>query len=202
MSPGGGLLGAVLAGGVGRRYGGPKAGVTVGGVSMVERAVGALSAVCPEVVVVSSHPVPEASVPVIPDVTKGAGPLAGLEAALLEAERRELGGVVLLACDLPLVSAEVVGRIASLLGGGTVVAPQRRGGGVEPLCAAYGVGILNAVRTRLASDDRSLHRLFADVGGMVVPSDEVAEAGETFLNVNTPADRDRADAALVRGGEE
>jgi molybdopterin-guanine dinucleotide biosynthesis protein A len=200
VSEGDGLLGAVLAGGAGRRYGGPKAGATVGGVRMVERAVDALSAVCPEVVVVSSRPVPEASVPVIPDVTEGAGPLAGLEAALLEAERRGLHGVVLLACDLPLVSAEVVGRIASLLGEGTMVAPERLGGGVEPLCAAYGVGILDAVQTRLASDDRSLHRLVADVDGVVVPNDQVAEAGVTFLNVNTPADRERAEAALARGG--
>lgn len=191
------LLGAVLAGGAGRRFGGPKAGVEVGGVPMVRRAIAALVPVCAEVVVVSSRPVPASQVPVVPDATEGAGPLGGLEAALLEAVRRGLDGVLLLACDLPLMLTEVVEQVATAARGRTAVAPGRPGGGVEPLCAAYAVECLDAVRHRLASDDLSLHALFRDVGGAVLPTASgPGEARGPFLNVNTPADRDRAEAGL------
>lgn len=197
------LLGAVLAGGAGRRFGGPKAGVKVGGVPMVRRALDVLKPSCLDVVVVSSRPAPDAGVPVVPDVTAGAGPLGGLEAALLEAERRGMDGVLLLACDLPLMSRDVVGWVARTAEGHTAVAPERSGGGVEPLCAAYALECLEAVRARLASDDRSLHRLFADIGGTILPSP--TETGDTpgaFFNVNTPEDRDRAESYLRGGGGE
>jgi molybdopterin-guanine dinucleotide biosynthesis protein A len=164
---------------------------------MVRRAIAILVPVCPEVVVVSSRPVPASPIPVVPDVTEGAGPLGGLEAALLEAGRRGLDGVFLLACDLPLMLPEVVEHVAAAARGRTAVAPGRPGGGVEPLCAAYDVGCLDAVRQRLASDDRSLHALFQDVGGAVLPTATgPGEARRPFLNVNTPADRDRAEAGL------
>jgi molybdopterin-guanine dinucleotide biosynthesis protein A len=169
---------------------------------MVRSAVAALTAGCSEVVVVSSRPVPVTERPVIPDVTDGAGPLGGLEAALLEAGRRGLEGVLLLACDLPLMVPAILERVALAARGRTAVAPGRPGGGVEPLCAAYAVGCLDAVRRRLASDDRSLHALFGDVGGAVLPEAAGAEwAPGAFLNVNTPSDRHRAEVALdERGG--
>jgi molybdopterin-guanine dinucleotide biosynthesis protein A len=169
---------------------------------MVRRAVAALRPVVTEIIVVSSRPVPETQAPVVPDITEGAGPLGGLEAALLEAERRGLEGVLLLACDLPLMVPEVVERVAAAARGRTAVAPVRSGGEVEPLCAAYAVGCLDAVRRRLTSDDRSLRALFRDVGGAVLPTETAAdEARYAFLNVNTPSDRDRAEAALRERGD-
>lgn len=201
MSPRPRLLGAVLAGGVGRRFGGLKAAVRVGGVPMVRRAVEVLQPFCPVVVAVSGRPEPEAGVPVVPDLTVGAGPLGGLEAALLEAERRDLDGALILACDLPLMSRKLVENVVAAAEGRTAVAYGRSGGGVEPLCAAYSVRCLGAVRTRLASDDRSLHRLFHDVGGTLLPlPPRAADAADAFFNVNTPSERDRAEALLVRGG--
>jgi molybdopterin-guanine dinucleotide biosynthesis protein B len=166
---------------------------------MVRRALNVLKPMCPDVVVVSSRPVPDAGAPVVPDVTAEAGPLGGLEAALLEAKRRDMDGVLLLACDLPLMSRDVVGRVAQAAEGRAAVAPERSGGGVEPLCAAYSIECLDAVRARLASDDRSLHGLFTEVGGTVLPPlAEVGDASDAFFNVNTPEDRDRAEAFLSR----
>lgn len=196
------LLGAVLAGGEGRRFGGPKATAQVAGRSLVSRAVDTLGSVMESVVVVSSRPVGAVDVPVLPDRTPGAGPLAGLESALVEAEERGLDGVFLLACDLPLVGDGVVRTVAEALGPGAAVAPVRSGGGVEPLCAAWSVAVLPAARAALASDDRSLHALFRTVGGRVLPPAELAARGRhPFLNVNTQDDRARAEAALAEGDE-
>jgi molybdopterin-guanine dinucleotide biosynthesis protein A len=189
------LLGAVLAGGEGRRFGAPKADATVGGVSLVRRAVQALAEVVDTVVVVSSRPVADAPVEVIEDAVPGAGPLAGLASALDAAASRGLDGVLLLACDLPLVDGATLAAVRDALGERAAVAPRRGGAGVEPLCAAWSVAARDAASARLAGDDRSLHALFRDVEGAVLDRGTLGE-GEVFLNVNTPGDRDRAEAAL------
>lgn len=195
-----GLLGAVLAGGEGRRFGGPKALAAVGGVPMVERAVAALGGVVEEVVVVSSRPLPGCAAPVIPDRVQGAGPLAGLDAALRHARARGLDGVLLVACDLPLLTSAPLRRVAAALGDRAAVAPERAGGGVEPLLAAYRVGALATVERRIGGPDRSMHGLFAELGGAVLGAAEL-DAGEALLNVNTSEERERAEAALSRGRE-
>jgi molybdopterin-guanine dinucleotide biosynthesis protein A len=192
------LLGVVLAGGEGRRFGGSKADQPVAGVSMVRRAVSSLSQVVDRVVIVSSRPVADAPVEVLADATPGAGPLGGLQTALETAEDRGLDGAFVLACDLPLVDVPLLERLRDALGDEHIaLAPQRRGGGVEPLCAIYRVDARAAVAERLRSDDRSLHALFRDLGGVALGSADLgATAGEAFLNVNTPADLVRAEAAL------
>lgn len=196
------LLGAVLAGGEGRRFGAPKADVKVGGVSMVRRAVEALRPSMAEVIVVSSRPVADAPVEVVPDTVAGSGPLGGLSAALARAAERGLDGVFLLACDLPLVDEHLVRRIVAAVGDAPAVAPARRGGregGVETTCAIYRVGVLAAVDARLTSEDRSLRALFRDVDGSALPDIDIDTDphAPAFLNVNTPDDRVRAERALT-----
>jgi len=193
------LLGAVLAGGEGRRFGGPKAEALVGGTSMVARAADALRPWVEEVVVVSSRPVQSPPARVIADRVQGAGPLGGLDAALAEADALGLDGVLLVACDLPLISADVVGCIVAALGEAPAAAPAREPAGVEPLCAVYRRAVHPIVQARLGDADRSLHALFRAVGGVVVPASGLGvDVGSSFLNVNTPADRDRAEATLAR----
>jgi molybdopterin-guanine dinucleotide biosynthesis protein A len=193
------LLGAVLAGGEGRRFGGPKGEAVVGGTSMTARAAGALRPWVEEVVVVSSRPVEAPPARVVPDRVPGAGPLGGLDAALAEATALGLDGVFLLACDLPLVTSEVVGAVISSLGDAPAAAPAREPTGVEPLCAVYRVGVHASVEARLRGPDRSLHALFRKVDGVVVPASRLDDrGGRVFLNVNTPSDRDRAEAETAR----
>lgn len=197
MSGGVRLLGAVLAGGEGRRFGAPKADVTLGGVSLVRRAVRALQPVVEDVVVVSSRAVVDAPVDVVPDAREGVGPLGGLQAALDLAAERGLDGVLVLACDLPLVEAPLLRRVARSLGDRTAAAPEREGGGVEPLCAVYRVALADVLRARPMSSDRSVHAFFRDVGGEAVPLAELDAVPEDFLNVNTPAHRARAESVLA-----
>lgn len=195
------LLGAVLAGGEGRRFGGPKADAGLGGKSMVRRAVEALAPVVEDVVILSSRPVADTAAPVIPDAAPGAGPLGGLVAALDEAEARGLDGVLLLACDMPLVETGMLARLsaAAEAAGAAAAAPERDGGGLEATCAVYRVSVADVARTRLASGDRSLHGLFRDVEGAILPLASLRADANSFLNVNTPADRERAEAALEPG---
>lgn len=207
MSAGGGakggarLLGAVLAGGAGRRFGSPKGRVRLGGRPLVGRAVEALRPWCERVVVVSARPVHDAGCAVVADRVEGAGPLGGLHAALLAARDDGLEGVVALACDLPLVPAAVVGRVAGALADRPAVAPARDGGGVEALCSAWSVAAIPAVEAALHGPDRSLQSLFRSVGGTALaPAELGCPDADAFLNVNTPADARRAEALLARSG--
>jgi len=197
-------MGVVLAGGRGRRFGAPKADARVGGSTLAHRAVSVLTEVFDTVVVVSSLPVaPPPGVPVIPDVVADAGPMGGLHAGLVHAADAGFGGVFVLACDLPLMEARVVAAVAaSWSGDGAVAAPRADAPGVETLCAAYGVGILAEIEGRLAAGDLGLQDLFASVGGKVVRVEAFEADTDAFLNVNTPADRDRAENLLARRGRD
>ena len=194
------LLGAVLAGGEGRRFGGRKAEAPVGGVPMVERAVRTVREVVEDVVVVSGRPLSASPAPMVPDRVQGMGPLGGLDAALRHARDRGYEGVLLVACDLPMLTTAVLHEVVSALGSHPAAAPARLGGGVEPLCAAYRVGVIDVVGRRLTRDDRSLHALLRDVGGHVLPG-HAQGAGDPFLNVNTRDELERAEAALATGGD-
>lgn len=194
------LLGAVLAGGEGRRFGGPKAGARAGGMSLLERTVAVLRAVVEDVVVVSADPMAEPPATLVPDRVRGMGPLGGLDAALRHARSCGYDGILAVACDLPLLTPAILEAVIEGLGEHAAAAPARDGGGVEPLCAAYRVGVLEVVERRLQEPDRSLHALFRDVGGHVLPP-VAADAGNPFLNVNTLEELARAHEALAAGGD-
>lgn len=191
------LLGAVLAGGRSRRYGRDKAMELVAGVPMLHRAIHTLQAVMDDVVVIScNHADVPKGIRVLPDARPGHGPLGGLHTALLEAVARELHGVLLLACDLPLVSGGVLGAIVAQaetsLEPWAAAAPSRPGG-VEPLCAVYGCAALPLVEERLDGPDLSMHSLFRALDGRELSLASLGlDRDETFLNVNTPEDLVRA----------
>jgi len=167
---------------------------------MVERAVRTVREVVEDVVVVSSRPLGALPVPTVPDRIEGAGPLGGLDAALRHARSLACDGVLLVACDLPMLTTAVLRRVAAALGDHPAVAPERRLGGVEPLCAAYRVEALEAVERHLGRSARSLQALFAEIGGTVLPAAKL-DAGDTLFNVNTPEERESAEAMLSRRGE-
>lgn len=185
------LLGAVLAGGRSRRFGRDKAVEIVGGRTLVERAAGTLDAVCEEVVVVSPHEVGTLHRRVA-DRRPGWGPLGALETALEAAVERGLDGVLVLACDLPLVTAGSVRALAAALRDAPAAAAARDGTPpVEPLCAAYRSECLAPARALVEGGARAAQALFSEVGGCRLPLPR-----EELLNVNTEGDAERAERAL------
>lgn len=132
------------------------------------------------------------------DLRPGRGPLAGLEAGL-QAVEAPLCWV--LACDLPFVTAEVGKRLVRELaaspasGSGPRVLVPRLGDWLQPLCAAYERAALGPVARCLEAGDRSLHHLLGRLAVHTVPAERFADLGDPerlFLNVNLPADLDRA----------
>ena len=191
------LLGAVLAGGRGSRYGGDKSHAVIGGRLLIERAVSTLAEVAEDVVVVTSRPLPSGiAATCISDRFIGSGPLGGLHSALCTAVDYGASGVLLLACDMPLITPGVLRAIAVAIDDAPAVAPLREGG-IEPLCAAYRIETLQMAEDLLLGNDLSLHRFFKEVGGITLDSEELGvECGSVFLNVNKEEDRIRADEIL------
>jgi molybdopterin-guanine dinucleotide biosynthesis protein A len=195
------IVGAVLAGGQGRRMGSDKASLLLDGMSLAERALSVLAEVFPEVVLSASgrggHP---EGWRVVSDRVQDRGPLAGLDAVLRYAGRRS---VFLLACDLPLVGTEIVRAIVAEAAseGPRSDNPDRprawvaRGGrGLQPLCGLYNGACLAVVERSLAAGFLSMRELLSRIEVTEVP---LPQSGtETLLNVNRPEDLELARRAL------
>lgn len=182
--------GIVIAGGAGRRLGGPKALATLGGRTLAEIAVAALAAHCARVMVVTRPGIvlPEFPAETLLDRPGPDAPLTGLATGLAAARTPS---VLVLACDLPLAGT-VLERIAAADGANAAMAVDPDGHR-QPLCARYPTKVtLAAADTLLAGGEARLMRL-ADA---VAPREVPATADE-LLNVNTPDDLARA--AALRG---
>lgn len=134
------ISGVVLAGGLSTRFGSDKAAAEVGGVSLLERAVGLLESVLDDVWV-SVRP-DQASDALrsryrcLVDLHPGKGPAAGLQAAHVSAPGRAW---LALACDQPSLSSADLGRlIAEREPDAAATAYCDPATGVpQPLCAIY-----------------------------------------------------------------
>ncbi len=193
------IAAAIIAGGAATRMGGAtKAGLLVDGRSIAARQLQALRREFERVVVVANEPDPWSAlgVEVHADVYRGAGPLAGIHAALVAT--KEAAGVVCVAGDMPFLAPALLVLLRDHAPEADAVVP-RVGGVPQPLLARYGARCLPVIEARLRAGTRAVHELFASV--VTAWLDEPAlsavdPASRSFTNVNTPDD-----LARVRRGE-
>jgi len=182
--------GVILAGGGATRFDGrPKGLETIGGRRIIDRVADALRATTDDLLMVANDPAAPSWLPgvrTVPDVRPGEGSLGGLHAALSHAT----GAVLVVAWDMPFVSAPLLARLRALgESGGDVAVPEsgsRRG--VEPMCAWYAPSCLAPITASLDRGDRRVIAFFDAVRLTRLPSAEVATFGDPsmlFLNVNT-----------------
>jgi molybdopterin-guanine dinucleotide biosynthesis protein A len=195
------VLGVIQAGGQSTRFGSPKALAEVGGKRVVDRVRDALASVTDDVVLIANDADLARSIalPWRPDTRPGLAALGGILTGLTWAATRGCRGILSLACDMPFVEPKLLRRIlqTALDGGTDVVAPESSGPrGIEPLCAFYGTGCIDAIERALARDDKRMISFHDDVTVARVPMNDVRTFGDPeilFLNINTAADRARAE---------
>jgi molybdopterin-guanine dinucleotide biosynthesis protein A len=149
----------IFVGGASSRMGGRPKGLlaTPSGETIVER----LAALCaesgvPAVLVGAAGAYERLGLPAVEDPVIGAGPLAGL-VGLLRATRTDQ--VIALACDLPYLTGDLLGRLARSPSTTAALAPVREGR-YEPLFARYErARVLPLAEAQLETGDRSLQRL-------------------------------------------
>src|SRR5579863_1014206 len=199
------VTGFVLAGGLSRRMGQPKAGLTLGSETMLERQLRLLRAVTPRVRVVGPaagsggiesviRSLTPAGVRIVTDELPGRGPLGGIYSAL-HATPTEFN--LFLSCDLPCMEARLLRRLRqrAIETGADVTVAQSRDGRVQPLVAVYRRRALPAVRRSLERGQNRVTSFYRRVHCVILDWAELSRAGfpaRVFGNINTPDDYERA----------
>lgn len=194
----------ILIGGRSTRLGRAKAFVEVGGSSLARRALETVRAagIAGRITFVAGSETQFAieavtlDAPFIFDLIPGRGPLGGLHAALSYART---SWMLLLACDYPFVTAELIGLLARTIpdAGGAVV-PEQPDGGLQPLCAFYNTAIARPLITETIERPR-VSPAMSDLARKLNPGivkfncySHLPGADSFFLNVNTTGDLEAA----------
>jgi molybdopterin-guanine dinucleotide biosynthesis protein A len=190
---------AILAGGHARRLGGlDKSRLVIGGLTILQRQIALLEGVLDRVVVVVAdgpERFADAGVPVMVDARPGCGSLGGIYTAVAGAD----GPVLVLACDMPFVTAPFLARVLKA-GREADIAIPRANDGYHPLCACYGPACAAPIRRRLDAGTLKVTDLLGDVRVRELGPAELAPfdpEGLLLLNINTPDDLARAERAFA-----
>src|SRR5215211_4396294 len=182
----------ILAGGASRRMGTDKSQLLIERQTFTERIAETLLTVADSVTLVGfGSREPSSSLPVVADVYPQWGALGGLHGALAACKRE---WAIVVACDLPFVTAELFTFLAGMRLDHDAVVPIQQDGRPQPLAALYRVDPCLQRATELieAGRRRPLDLLEA-VNTCWVQFDELtnlAQSEKFFVNINTPSDYD------------
>lgn len=174
----------MLVGGGSSRMGRDKALLPFGNGTLVEHVAAVVSAAAGSVTLVGDPlKYGRLGYPVVADTMAGAGPLAGIVTAL-SASHSDWN--LVLACDMPDVSAAFLTRllVAAESAGPDCLLPAGPSGRLEPLCAAYHLKALPAMRRALEQDVRKVLDGLAELRVTLWRPPEP----QPFRNLNTPRD--------------
>lgn len=187
--------GLVLAGGRSTRFGSDKRLAIFCREELIRRAVAKVGAVVTGTVYVATGPRRErlpgtGRAVVIRDAPPGRGPMGGIAAAL----ERSVNGVLVLGCDLPLLSNATLVRVVRAAKAADRPAAVRSMRGWEPLVAYWPRSVYKQVRAAIAAGRLAPHALLDSLGAVAVTGLDPEE----LINVNTRADLERALATTRR----
>ena len=180
-------IGVLLAGGLSRRFGSPKAFAELDGRAFYEYAYAALAAVCSHVVVIT-RPELKGRFPGNLDVISdnpnfaGNGPLAGIYTAMSERQARQY---LVLPCDMPFISASETAAFMDLASEKMDITAIRADGHNIPLFSLWNAGVLDLLETDLENGQLRVMEFMAKVQTEWLDSSAVG-GFDAFRNINTP----------------
>jgi len=182
----------ILAGGASRRMGTDKSQLLIERQTFAERIAETLLQVADSVKLVGGQS-QTSTLSTAPDVYPQWGALGGLHAALAACKAE---WAIVVACDLPFVTAELFSFLSGKRLGHDAVVPVQQDGRPQPLAALYRVDPCLQRATELieAGRRRPLDLLEA-VNTCWVQFEELtnlAQSERFFVNINTPSDYDEA----------
>ena len=190
------VLAAILAGGESRRMKRAKAVIELAGKPLISYPIAAARAAGLEPIVVAKRgsELPALDCPVLVEDEERSHPLAGVVAVLRDRNRP----VLALGCDMPLLSAELLGWLAAQPE--ALVVPQI-GGRLQPLLARYSPGLAGPLAVALEAAE-PVHEALRRLGLRLVGEPELEHFGDPdrlAFNVNSPADLQEAERLLATG---
>lgn len=131
------------------------------------------------------------------DVITGIGALGGVYSALYYAKTDY---ILLLAVDMPFVNLDLLNYLLEEASGYDVVIPKvSERGFLEPFRAVYSRRCLAPIKQKIDAGQRKVISFFDLVSVNVIEPEELARydpEGETFFNLNTPEDLEKARTML------
>lgn len=186
-------MGFVTAGGKSSRMGADKAWLKLDGRPMIEHVIAALTPVVSSVAIIANRAeYQRLGFPVIADTNVDIGPLEAIRTALANSTSSK---IILVACDLPFITSDLLRFLLSLSGDRQSVVPIGSDNRFEPLCAVYSREALPVVEEIIHSGQRRISPLFDRVPTRVVAFDELRHLSgfeQFFENINTIQDYQRA----------
>ncbi len=182
------VAGIVVAGGRASRMGGrDKAFAAVGGEPIAVRTIRLFRTLFPQVLVATDRPerFRGLGVETVADRFPGAGPLAGIHAALLVTRHPH---AFVAACDMPSLDGDVIRFLLARIGDADAVVP-RWDGDVEPLHAVYAARCLPAMEASLRAGRHAMRDFLGTIRVDYVSETDlraVRGAAASLTNVNTP----------------
>ncbi|MFN2576783.1 MAG: molybdenum cofactor guanylyltransferase [Pyrinomonadaceae bacterium] len=179
--------GFILVGGRSSRMGKDKSRLMFGDLSSVGLIAASLQTVTTTVKTVGPPVSTFEGLANIADTRDKWGPLAGIEAALSNSKSEHC---LIVACDLPFVTAELFAKLIKLADRGEAIVPLQGDGRPQPLCALYRRSpCLAAAQRSIAVQEHSPRALLDQVDARFVPFTELSDLKGSeyfFFNVNTP----------------
>ena len=178
----------IVAGGKSRRMGADKRMLLFGRQKLLTIAVEKAKVISDEVILVLGEPIEiDYQVKIVFDKVKGHGPLVGLYSGLLETRGKK---ALLLPCDMPLVTVELLRTLISQAEGYDITILKHRGV-VEPLCSVYSKNVIPVIEEQLQEGTLSLLSLLKNpkLRIKIVKVENKFNGNDTdllFFNINTP----------------
>ena len=177
---------AIMAGGKSRRMGQDKAWIELDGEPLIKRVADVLGQVADEVIVVANERrYASLGLRVVKDRYPDGGALGGIATGVGAAAHDT---VLVAACDMPFLSADVWRVLLGHAGEADVVIP-RVGGEYETLHALYTKACLPHMARALAENRLRVIAFFDEVRVLAIEEPELRAADpdlRSFTNVNTP----------------
>ena len=183
------VAGFIAAGGRSSRMGTDKAWLEIGGRPMIERVIEAVRPVASTVsVIANDSSYARLGLRVFEDTNKGIGPLEAIRTALANSSEDR---ALVVACDLPFVTAELFEFLIAKSGLHQAIVPVGEDGKIETLCGVYARDALECVTDLIERGERMVRVLFAEVSTCLVPFNDLKHLSGSehfFENVNSRSD--------------
>ena len=194
---------AIIAGGQSRRMGRDKALVELGGMSLIKRVIQRSAELGQaETILITNKPADYAhlGLPMFRDALPDKGSLGGIYTALMQATSP---AVLVLACDMPFVNADLLRFMMARLDADTDIVVPRVNGYPQALHAIYRKTCIPPIREQLEANRLKIIRFYDQMRVRYLDEADYADldpAGRSFTNLNTPEELAEAERLLAATG--
>jgi molybdopterin-guanine dinucleotide biosynthesis protein A len=189
------ITGVILAGGRNSRLPGEKKAFRkIGGKMIIDRIYQELSSVVDEIIIVTNEPGEFSKLDgmIVSDINPSRCALAGVHAGIYYATHDK---VFISACDTPFIKKDIVEYILSFADGENDVVIPEGEGGLEALLAVYSKACLPLIEKNLKDKVFMIKKFYKKNRVKKIPLEKLKELDplmESFFNVNTPEDIEKA----------